>query len=153
MDPRNPAMTPERFEELADARGGELRRWPDAERADAQALLERDASARAILARAAALDSMLDASVVAPPSAALIQAALAGAPGQRKKRGRIVQRLSEWWWPGTWAAGVGLVGAAGALVFGLALSVIAPPGRSTGADRDWAATTLGVGSTADWSEE
>ncbi|QNK70451.1 hypothetical protein [Variovorax sp. PAMC26660] len=148
-------MTPERFEELADAWGAELRRWPDAERADAQALLERDASARVVLARAAELDSMLDASVVASPAAALIQAALAGAPGQGVKRGRTGQRRTGWWWPGTWAAGVGLVGAAaaGALVFGLALSVIVPPGRSTGMDRDWAATTFDAGNTADWSDE
>ncbi|MFH0133020.1 hypothetical protein [Variovorax sp. EL159] len=148
-------MTPERFEELADAWGAELRRWPDAERADAQALLERDASARTILARAAELDALLDASAVASPSAALIQAALAGAPAHGAKRGRVGRWLGEWWGAGAWAAGVGLVGtaAAGALVFGLALSAIAPPGRPTGMDRDWAATTFDAGNTADWSDE
>lgn len=148
-------MTRERFEELADAWGADLRRWPVAERADARALLDRDALAETIFTRAAALDSILDASVVALPTSALVQAALAGAASHRVKRPRMRHRYTERWRPGIWASGVGFVGtaAAGALVFGLALSVILPPKRLSGVDKDWVATTFDAGMTADWSDE
>src|SRR5579871_1858242 len=59
-------MLLERFRELADAYGGDPRRWPPAERAPAAALLAASAEARALLAEAAALDRLLDG---APPSA------------------------------------------------------------------------------------
>ena len=43
-------MTYERFETLADAYGGDLRRWPEAEREAGRALLNADPRAAAVLA-------------------------------------------------------------------------------------------------------
>ncbi|MFD1191920.1 hypothetical protein ACFQ27_15115, partial [Phenylobacterium conjunctum] len=55
-------MTPERFEELAEAYGGETARWPQAEREAAAALMAgRPDFAQAALAWADALDEVLDA--------------------------------------------------------------------------------------------
>ena len=73
-------MTPERFEQLADAWGADLRHWPAQEQAAARALMEQPAfapAARALLARANELDTLLDSHAVAPPSAALASAVLA----------------------------------------------------------------------------
>lgn len=73
-------MKRERFEELAQAWGGDLRRWPEAERAEAQALLASDPSSRTVLDRAAEVDALLDASPMPHPSAALRDRVLAAAP-------------------------------------------------------------------------
>ncbi|MGO4411082.1 hypothetical protein AB4Y66_13640, partial [Brevundimonas sp. M-11_2] len=54
-------MTYERFEYLADAYGGDLRRWPEAEREAARALTAVDARAAALLAQADRLDALLGA--------------------------------------------------------------------------------------------
>lgn len=64
------SMSERRFAALADAHGGDLARWPAAERAAAAALARRSAAAQAALARAAALDAALDALAAAPPPAA-----------------------------------------------------------------------------------
>ena len=54
-------MTPERFVYLADVYGADLRRWPDAEQATAQALLRSgNVHAREALQQARWLDGQLD---------------------------------------------------------------------------------------------
>lgn len=54
-------MTPERFAQLAEAYGGHLHRWPRAEQAEAQALLDAgDASLLEVLHQARWLDGQLD---------------------------------------------------------------------------------------------
>lgn len=73
-------MKRERFEELAQAWGGDLRRWPEAERADAHALLAADPSLRAMLDAAAEIDALLHASPTPRPSQALRDRVLAAAP-------------------------------------------------------------------------
>src|SRR6202142_3331296 len=58
----------DRFRELLDAYGAEPRRWPAGERAAAEALLAREPEARALRAKAAAIDGLLDrATPLAPP--------------------------------------------------------------------------------------
>jgi hypothetical protein len=52
-----------RFAALLDAYGGESEHWPEAERAAALALLERESEARVLLDAALALDSTLDLAV------------------------------------------------------------------------------------------
>ena len=72
-------MTLERFESLADSYGGQLWRWPEDSRSDAEALLSSSAEARRILDRARILDETIGAASVnstrhtadAPDSAAL----------------------------------------------------------------------------------
>ena len=58
----------DRFRELLDAYGAEPRRWPANERAMAEALLAREPEARALRAKAAAIDGLLDrATPLSPP--------------------------------------------------------------------------------------
>lgn len=61
-------MNIDRLTALAEAYGANLRRWPEHEFASADWNLFAHPAARAVLARAAALDSLLDACPVLPPS-------------------------------------------------------------------------------------
>ena len=79
------ALNSLRFSELADAYGGDIRRWPEAELAMASALLRAEPErTAAIIADAAALDALLDASPDFVTSAALRDAIIASAPRQRR---------------------------------------------------------------------
>lgn len=67
-------MTLARFSALLDAYGGEPSRWPESERAAAEAFLRSDAEARRLCADAAKLDGLLafeDAASAVEASAAL----------------------------------------------------------------------------------
>lgn len=157
-------MTPERFEQLADAWGADLRRWPAQEQAAAHALMEQPAfapAARAVLARANELDTLLGSHAVAPPSAALASAVLAGlqacpglatAPGQpsphawpqprRTAPARPVRASGHkpWhgWWSGASIAGAGLAGvAAGALAVALLIGTVLPTARPAQSEGGW----------------
>ena len=78
-------MTPERFETLAEAYGGDVARWPDAERAGAAALMTAEpAWAQRVLAEAGALDALLDAAPAIVASSGLSARVLAGAPRPRR---------------------------------------------------------------------
>ncbi|MDR6539750.1 hypothetical protein [Variovorax soli] len=143
-------MTPERLGELADAWGSDLRRWPEAERAAAQMLLERDPLAKEFLARVAELDALLDSHAVAPPDALLVQAMLASVPQQHLMGKRKLWHFSLNWWSGAGVAGVGLAGAAaGALVVAMAVTTVPAPAAI---ERTWAPTAFDSSGT-DWSEE
>ena len=79
------SLTLERFQYLADAYGGDIARWPSAERDGALSLVRNEAAVAApILAEAAQLDSWLDASPNPAPSAALTAAVIASAPRARR---------------------------------------------------------------------
>jgi len=109
-------MTPERFEILAEAFGGDVACWPDAEReAAAELMAAEPAWARAILARAGDLDAALAA--YAPPRAAadLADRIVAGAP--RASAARWV----GWLLPVGMGAGLAAACAAG-VVLGAQLS-------------------------------
>ena len=71
-------MTEERFLQLASAYGADLARWPDAERADAAAVLaSRPDIAVAVLAAERALDAALTGYAPADASHALRQRIIA----------------------------------------------------------------------------
>jgi hypothetical protein len=110
-------MTPERFADLTEAYGADLRRWPASEQAGAQALLARDPGVAEALGDAARLDLVLSAYATPAPSAALRRAVLESAPRSNAMR----RRFTLWW-----AAGTTTVGAAGA-VLGAALILVSPP--------------------------
>ena len=110
-------MDPERFAALADAYGGTLRRWPQAEQAAAIRFAE-SAEGRAILERAGRLDALLDRHRVEAPRPALHGAIVATA-ATRLRQGRR-RRL---WWLGCGLAGIGLAGA----VAGLGLVTVVTP--------------------------
>jgi anti-sigma factor RsiW len=73
MNDRGP-INRERFVALLDAYGAEPSRWPEAERAGAQALLASDPELQRMHARALELDQVLDAGVALAPSPALRRA-------------------------------------------------------------------------------
>jgi hypothetical protein len=76
-------MTPERFRTIVDAYGADARRWPEAERAAAQAWASAHRiEADAIFAESAPLDAWLDGHVVAPPPRALFDGIVASAPAR-----------------------------------------------------------------------
>jgi len=102
-------MTSERFLALVAAYGADARRWPEAERAAAQAFAAAEPHAAApALAEADAADALLHASRVAHPSMALrdrVIASAAGAGLKARREGRrwldrLVLTLGAGWAPG-----------------------------------------------------
>jgi hypothetical protein len=76
----NVHMTAERFAALAQAYGGDLRRWPEAERAAANAfLIAEPAAAEPLLAAERWMDGALDSTPQPYPSQALRERVLAAA--------------------------------------------------------------------------
>jgi len=97
------ALTLHRFQELAEAYGGDIARWPLAERDGAAKLrLAEPAATAPILAAAETLDAWLYASPNPTPSLALGAAIIAAAPRSRRPA------LGRRW------AGIGLSGAVAA---------------------------------------
>lgn len=139
-------MTPERFHQIVAAYGADPRRWPEQERAAAEAwaALHR-AEADAVLAEAAGIDAWLAVSTADPPGAALHERIVASAPVRRPAVPR--RRL---WWSGAAVAGVGLLGGvAGAL----AVSFFVLTGTAAQVhDASYLTSSFG-GSSADWSGE
>ena len=104
-------MTPERFIALADAYGGNIDRWPVAERDAAWAHLREQPDARHVLSVASRLDTALSGWAVPGPGAALA-ANIALAVSRRHARGRRLR---------LWLSGLG---AATALASGMATGAI-----------------------------
>lgn len=152
-------MTPERFHSLVDAWGADSRRWPDAERADALAWARAHrAEADAALAAARDLDAWLACDRIAPPSSALVERIVAGAPA----RADAGSRRRRFWWSGVGVAGVGLAGAlAGAVAMSFIVLGNPPPsgwqsGHGFGPENGGFETGFGsadTGSVADWGDE
>jgi ferric-dicitrate binding protein FerR (iron transport regulator) len=81
---------------LVAAYGSKPTNWPTAERAAAEALLARSPEARAALAEAEPLDTLLDAVPAVAPSPALRAAVVAGMPQSvRSGRGSRWQGLRD----------------------------------------------------------
>jgi len=141
-------MTPERFRALLDSCGADLRRWPEAERDAARALLASDmARLRTAHAEAAVLDRDLDAHEIAAPGAALIDR-IAGSAASAGP-GRSWWRVEPFWPRAGWAF-TGLAGAvAGALVVSVVLGDNYPAAATDWQKRGTAFTDR----AADWSEE
>lgn len=113
-------MTPERFAALADAYGGDLRRWPEAEQAEAGRHLQAAPDAAGVLARAGDLDEVLSAYDAPGPSLQLyhrITAQISAPP-------RAYLRLARW------LSGLGVLGAlAGGVAAGAAVVALSGPAR------------------------
>ncbi|MFB9978920.1 hypothetical protein ACFSQQ_36300 [Mesorhizobium kowhaii] len=112
-----PAMDAKRFAALAAAYGGDLRRWPEAERM-AGAIFAPSETGQAILRHAGTLDARLDSYRVDAPDKALHGSIL-----QAAGRHFVQRRRQRFWWLGLGLAGIGLAGA----VAGLALVSIVTP--------------------------
>ncbi|WFN11999.1 hypothetical protein LXE92_27135 [Burkholderia contaminans] len=137
-------MTPERFRTIVAAYGSDARRWPDGERAAAEAWAHaHPADALAALDDAAELDAWLANDTVAPPAPALVARIVATAPAPRRAaaRGRVVV--------GRGIRGRGLAGAlAGAVAVSMLMLGSVPPAHEPG----YLTTTFG-GPSVDWSDE
>jgi hypothetical protein len=97
-------MSRARFEAIVAAYGADPRRWPDGERAAAEAFGRADPAAARLLDEEWALDSLLLGHAVAEPSPALAARVLAERPrSARWTRARL-------WWS---ALALGLAGASG----------------------------------------
>lgn len=108
-------MARDRFEAILDAYGADPRRWPDAERAAAQAFAAVDPEAPALLAAAADLDGAIHQAAPVPAEGPLREAIVASA------RSTPPRRRSLWW------AGAGLGAAlAGAAAGAVTVGVMAP---------------------------
>ncbi|UEP25169.1 hypothetical protein LL999_21500 [Burkholderia ambifaria] len=110
-------MTPERFRTIVAAYGSDARRWPQDERAAAEAWAQaHPRDALSALDDAAELDAWLMQDTVAPPAPALVERIVASAPAPQRAR-----RRGKVWWSGAAFAGVGL---AGALTGAVAVSML-----------------------------
>ena len=115
-------MTRERFEALAEAYGGDMARWPDADWDAAAMFAAREPQVAArILATAARLDAALDDWAPLQVSHSLREAVIAAAPAARTRRG-----LGGWIWRAGAGAGLAAACAAG-LVVGVMLSESVSP--------------------------
>jgi anti-sigma factor RsiW len=111
-------MDPERFEALIAAYGATPARWPEEERAAAEAFARRDPRAARLLADADKIDALLFAHRVAEPSRTLRAMVIESAPRHRA----IGRRLRLWWSSIVFAA----VAGAGALAGSAATAALAP---------------------------
>ncbi|KUZ17298.1 hypothetical protein WL93_15475 [Burkholderia diffusa] len=116
-------MTPERFRTIVAAYGSDARRWPQDERAAAEAWAQaHPRDALEALDDAAELDAWLMQDRVAPPAPALVERIVASAPAPQRAR-----RRGKVWWSGAAFAGVGLAGAlAGAVAVSMLMFGSAP---------------------------
>lgn len=139
----------ERFQELIAAYGAEPRRWPEAEREQALALLGRSPQAREALARAHATDALLDSVAVRPAPLRLRRQLLAQAPAARP---HWRQAFTSFWRDlGGWQL------AGPALAAGLALGVgigvgLSPLPAANGFDEDTVFQLAGLAPHPDLDE-
>ena len=121
-------MTPERFETLAEAHGGDVARWPAAEREAAAALMIAQPDlALGMLARAATLDVALDAWAPMAVTHDLRERVIAAAPAARRR-----SPLAAWFWGAGLGAGLAAACAAG-LAVGVALYDVSQPDEAVSA--------------------
>ncbi len=110
-------LTLARFQQLADAYGGVVTRWPEQHREAAMAMASQP-RAREILSGASLLDEALDVWQMAAPTPSLRDRVIRSAPAPTKK---IVARARLWW------SGVGIAAALAGATAGTAAVAIASP--------------------------
>ena len=109
-------MNRQRFEALAEAFGGDVARWPEAERETAAAVMAAEPEwVAGVLADAVALDAILDAAPAPRATVRLVDRIVAGAPSARRPR------WVGWLWPAGMGAGLVAACAAG-IVAGVQLT-------------------------------
>lgn len=136
-------MTPDRFSQLCDSYGADIRRWPAAERDAAMAYAASNPAARQKLDAAAGLDRLLDTHAVPLPGAALRERIVASGPRAAWHKAALV-------WRSAGLAGLGLAGAvAGALLVAVALT----PQGDFGPEDGYAVTAFDFSADSDLGAE
>lgn len=125
-------MSETRFSDLAQAFGGDLRRWPESDRGPAEAWRSQaPVRAAVILAEAAALDAALDSDAAPAWNSELFERIVQAAP-------KAVSRTRLWRWISGAGLGLGLATAcAGGVAVGAVLAPVALPvlqGQAAGGD-------------------
>lgn len=121
------SMAHARFGVLAEAWGGDIARWPEAERRPARDVLSRSRRARRILAAAQHLDAVLARLPAPPPASAQLRRAVAALQPLPERPRRAANRR-PWSWLALLARGVSLTAAAAAGVLaGIALAPVPEP--------------------------
>jgi anti-sigma factor RsiW len=123
-------MTPDRFRAFAEAYGGDLGRWPQAERGEAERLLATSPEAVAILADARGLDETLARYAVAPPAGEVGRRIANALLRRRGRRSGMRQWLSGLGAMGV--LGVGALAGAAAMAFVAIATPLLPDGDSPG---------------------
>lgn len=131
QDLKNPQMDLRRLGEICAAYGQDSRRWPQQERASAEALVSGSAEARQLLLGAARLDQWLDREPPLPPSLALRTKILAAVPG-RKPRNVPAFAFLPWLAVAGWRFAIPVLLVA--LVLGMALGGTTSPDTLEQAD-------------------
>jgi hypothetical protein len=122
-------MTPERFQEILDAYGGDANRWPAGERAAAEALAARSPAAQRARAAAQRLDRLLDRLPIpdAPPiDAPLLTARVLAAAQTAPADSGIAAILRAAGLRGPAVAGLGLAAAIAGFAVGWDMSAVDP---------------------------
>jgi hypothetical protein len=136
-------MTPDRFSQLCEAYGADIRRWPAGERDAATAYAASNPAARQMLDSASGLDRLLDTHAVPLPAAALRERIVASGP-------RAAWHWARLAWRSAGLAGLGLAGAvAGALLVAIALT----PQGEFGTDDGYAVTAFDFSADSDLGAE
>lgn len=126
-DTRQPELSLARFEALVEIYGGDLDRFPEAERGAAKALVLHSKEARRALDAARALDALLESARVESTSLELEQR-LAGIPAQHAQRVRLVFPFGS--------RKLGFLAAAAALALGVFSGSVREEADVRGLDRD-----------------
>jgi hypothetical protein len=115
-------MSLERFEDLAETYGGEIARWPEAEREAARALLAVEGPRLTpVLVAATHLDRLLDRAPAQAPDAALLGRLISAAPAAAPSSHRWIAGLSA-------ALGLSVAAFAGVVVgVSMGRPAVAPP--------------------------
>lgn len=120
-----PNMELDRFAVLAEAYGGDVSRWPAAERESAALLMSAEPAATApLLAQQSDLDWALDSWRVPAASAALQAAILSHAPAERR-----APPWRGWLWRTSLGAGLMAAGVAGVMAGVVVSGAVAPMGE------------------------
>ncbi len=119
-----------RLKRMLDAYGADAARWPEGERAWAEALVEADGDARALRAEAGRLDAALDCATLTEPSSELMADVLMAAPVTPWRR----RLIALWPFGPAWQP-------ASALATACVLGIVA--GLATGGAEKLDANTLG----------
>ena len=125
-------MGMDRFRELLDAYGAEPRRWPAQERGMAEALIAASPEARALRAKAAGLDVLLDRAQPISPPIIDAEALIGRIAAQDQGRGQVVSlQASRRPAPSRFWLKVASLAAAAAIGFLLGASQLASMGDGT----------------------
>jgi hypothetical protein len=151
-------MTSKRIEELLSAYGADSRRWPDNERAKAQALMEQLPELRALAEETRALDVLLDRKqeTVSAATVARVSSRIENSLSMTRaaRESGLMSSIGAWFAAATWPRAAALAGVA---MIGIIIGLSSDPSAFSSTTNafdgsvDTGETSL-VGEFSSWSE-